>query len=70
LSLHCLPLVYKYNQEYFVIDGHHRVCREVLSGGKEVKALVFTIGNLEIGLLKTARMLGYDKFNEKYCSGG
>ncbi|WP_042667675.1 chromosome partitioning protein ParB [Desulfurococcus amylolyticus] len=70
LSLHCPPLVYKYNQEYFVIDGHHRICREVLSSGKEVKALVFTIDNLEIGLLKTARMLGYDEFNEKYCSGG
>ncbi|MEM0003865.1 MAG: chromosome partitioning protein ParB [Desulfurococcaceae archaeon] len=65
-SLNCPILVYKLNNEYYVIDGHHRVCVKLLAGEKNISSLVFTLGK-EIGLVRTARTIGCIEFNEEYC---
>lgn len=69
LSLKCPVLIYKFNDEYYVVDGHHRVCTKLLADEKEVSAIVFTLGDKEIGIVKTARTIGCVEFNKKYCGG-
>ncbi|MEM1596765.1 MAG: chromosome partitioning protein ParB [Desulfurococcaceae archaeon] len=69
LSLKCPILIYKFNEEYYVVDGHHRVCTKLLANEEEIPAIVFTLSNKEIGIVKTARAMGYAEFNKKYCEG-
>lgn len=63
----CPILVYKLNEEYYVVDGHHRVCSSIASGEKQVPSLVFTLNNQELGLVKTAKKLGLTHFTRAYC---
>lgn len=67
-SLHCPILVYKYGEDYYVVDGHHRVCLKLLEHSESIPALVFTIGGREIGLIRTARRINQREFNASYCS--
>jgi hypothetical protein len=65
----CPILVYAMGSEYYVVDGHHRVCSALAARVEKMPALVFTLENREIGLIKTARKLGYACFDSDYCSG-
>lgn len=66
-SLDCPVLVYRHSGGYYVVDGHHRVCSRLLSKGRSIEAIVFTIRGGEIGIVKTARRMGYSYFSEEYC---
>jgi len=59
-------LVYYYDNKYYVIDGHNRVCAALASGKKRIESIVFTL-NREIGLVKTSEALGRPRFNKQYC---
>jgi hypothetical protein len=54
-------LVYKYNNKYYVIDGHNRVYKAMLNGVKQVDAVVFTL-NTRIGIIETAERIGLKSF--------
>ncbi|MCD6488426.1 MAG: ParB-like nuclease domain-containing protein [Desulfurococcales archaeon] len=60
------PLVYRWGKEYYVVDGHTRVCSALLAGLEVVDAIVFTL-NKEIGLVKTSHSIGSPRFNHSYC---
>lgn len=67
-SKHACPiLVYRYLDEYFVIDGHHRVCLLRLLGEKDIPSIILSLDQVEIGIVKTARRLAYNSFTEDYC---
>jgi hypothetical protein len=68
--LTCPILVYKRGEEYYVVDGHHRVCTKLLGGERTVQAIVFTIEDMEIGIIKTSKRIGYELFTIDYCRGG
>jgi len=59
-------LVYYYQGEYYVIDGHTRVCRNVLEGHERVRSVVFTLGE-EIGIVRRARLLRVQQFSREAC---
>ncbi len=61
------PLIYRYGDKYFIVDGHTRVCLHLLKGRKTVDSIVFTL-NKHIGLIKTAEALGFIKVSKSYCS--
>lgn len=63
----CPPLVYKYGEDYYVIDGHHRVCHGLARGAKAFKSIVFSLQGREIGIIKTAKRLGFEEFSKDYC---
>ena len=69
-SLTCPILVYKRGGEYYVVDGHHRVCTKLLSDERTVQAIVFTIEDREIGIIKTSKRIGRELFTIDYCRGG
>ena len=66
-SLTCPILVYKRGEEYYVVDGHHRVCTKLLGGERTVQSIVFTIEDREIGIIKTSKRIGYELFTIDYC---
>jgi len=66
-SQYCPILVYKYISEYYVVDGHHRVCFKLVQGENTIQSIVFTLENQEVGLIKTARRLGHAYFTLEYC---
>lgn len=67
-GLECPILVYKYRDEYFVLDGHHRVCYLRDLGEKEIPSILVSLDSIEIGIVKTARKLGYRSFTVEYCT--
>lgn len=64
----CPILVYSLNNENYVVDGHHRVCSKIIKGESDISSLVFTLDNQEIGIVKTAREIGYMEFSGEYCN--
>ncbi|ABN69310.1 ParB domain protein nuclease [Staphylothermus marinus F1] len=60
-------LVYNYNKEYYVIDGHTRACTKLLRGEESILSVVFTLEK-KIGLVDTAIRLGKQKFSGEICS--
>lgn len=65
----CPVLVYKIDGRYYVVDGHHRVCRALLENVNLVECLVFALEDAEIGIIKTAKRLGLNSFTSDYCLG-
>ena len=61
------PLIYRYKDEYYVVDGHSRICSILLAGWDMVDSIVFTFTK-EIGLMKTCHTLGMPKFTIDFCS--
>ena len=61
------PLIYRYKNEYYVLDGHSRICAIMLSGWDMVDSIVFTLSR-EIGLIKTCYALGKPKFTKEFCT--
>ena len=61
------PLIYRYKDEYYVVDGHSRICSILLAGWDMVDSIVFTFTK-EIGLMKTCHALGMPKFTIDFCS--
>lgn len=68
-SEYCPVLVYKVNDRFYVVDGHHRVCKAIYKEEGFVDSLVFTLEDIEVGLVKTARKLGLNGFTHEYCRG-
>ncbi|MEM4717495.1 MAG: chromosome partitioning protein ParB [Desulfurococcaceae archaeon] len=64
----CPILIYNLNKENYVIDGHHRVCFKFMNGEKDILSIVFTLDNQEIGIVKTARKIGYIGFSREFCN--
>ncbi len=62
-------LVYYYNNKYYVIDGHNRVCSKLLRGMEDIEAIVFTLDTM-IGLVNTAEKIGLRKFSFETCGPG
>ncbi len=60
------PLIYRYRDEYYVVDGHSRICSLLLSGTNIVDSIVFTLSR-EIGLIRTSKTLGSPRFTEVFC---
>lgn len=58
----CPILVYHLRDEYYVIDGHHRVCNMIKKGVKHILSLVFNLRDEEIGIIKTTKKIGYSSF--------
>ena len=61
------PLIYRYKDEYYVVDGHSRICSILLSGWDMVDTIVFTLFK-EIGLIKTCYALGKPRFTKDFCT--
>lgn len=59
-------LAYWFDGEYYVVDGHTRVCSALLSGRTHVDAIVFTL-HKKIGLIRTSEALGKPRFSKEYC---
>jgi len=59
-------LVYHYDNRYYVIDGHNRVCSKLLKGMEDIEAIVFTLDTM-IGLVKTAEKIGLREFSFETC---
>ncbi len=60
-------LVYSYHGEYYLIDGHTRACLKLLNGSREVLAVAFTL-NKAIGIMDTAKKLGYQRLTSTWCT--
>ncbi|MEM3926683.1 MAG: hypothetical protein QXU13_03760 [Desulfurococcaceae archaeon] len=61
-------LTYQFGDEYYVIDGHTRVCNKLVKGGGEIESVVFTLG-VEIGIVRNARLIGL-RFEKETCTQG
>lgn len=59
-------LVYDYNNEKYVIDGHTRTCTNLFLGREIVDAVVFSFDE-KIGLLYTSDKLGKPRFTIEFC---
>ncbi len=60
------PLIYRLGDEYYVVDGHTRVCASLLYGESIVDSIVFTL-NCIVGLIKTSESLGKPRIDYSYC---
>ncbi|MCD6301499.1 MAG: ParB N-terminal domain-containing protein [Staphylothermus sp.] len=59
-------LVYYYDDEYYVVDGHNRVCTNLYRGINDIEAVVFTL-DTTIGLIETSKKIGLREFNLETC---
>lgn len=59
-------LVYNYNNEKYVVDGHTRTCTNLLLGRETVNAVVFSFDE-RIGLLYTSEKIGKPRFTIEFC---
>lgn len=59
-------LVYYCKNSYFVVDGHKRVCKNTLLQKKMISALVFTLNEIEIGIVKRAELIK-ENFTVEEC---
>ena len=60
-------LVYDYLGSKYVIDGHKRTCTALSLGLNSIDAIVFTL-HTYIGLIRASERIGYNIFNNEYCS--
>jgi len=59
-------LVYRINHSYYVLDGHKRVCLSLLNKHKIIPSVVFTLDDLEIGIVRQAQIIR-ESFSEESC---
>lgn len=59
-------LVYNYRGSYYVVDGHKRVCKNLLLDRERILAIVFTLDGAKIGIVERAEIIG-DIFTKEAC---
>ncbi len=61
------PLIYRLSSdEYYIIDGHSRICSMLLVGKHFVDAIVFTLKK-EIGIVEISRKLRLPIISREFC---